>query len=497
MGYDIRQTITIAMRQEQRLVMTQQMQQAIAMLQLAHHELLEQVTDELVENPILEQEETEKSNESVNEEGNQKDSGEYETAQSTVAEVPSADNITVKEENKLREDVEWSSYVADSFNRPKGSGGEVLSTGEDYTPIESRTASKPGLAEHLNWQLGVSGCSPEEKIAGTFIIGNLDRFGYLNDITLDEISIQLNIPIEIVDAALARIQEFDPIGVGARSLSECLLIQADYYGEIDDVIEKILLEHIHDLERKDYTKISKSVGVPLDEVYEIIKTILTFDPKPGRAYSKEEITYITPDVFVYKQGDEYQVVLNDDGLPKLRLSKYYVNAMQGKSDEKTKDYVEGKMRKAKWLIQAIRMRQDTITKVTKSIVKFQREFLEKGAVYMKPLTLKVVADDIGRHESTVSRVTTNKYVQTPQGLFELKFFFSSSVRRIDGLDIASLSVKEKIKRLIEDEDSKKPLSDQKLADLLYKQGINVARRTVAKYREQLKILSSSRRRSPF
>ncbi|MBU1239919.1 RNA polymerase factor sigma-54 [Myxococcota bacterium] len=512
MGFDLRQTTTLNLRQEQRLVMTQQMQQAIALLQLAHHELIEQVTEELMENPILEQ------NDGDREEGDRDDSerdtnereeqdrvdrdGDGEERFSSlevesvgVQEVPSSENMSVNEENKMREDVEWSSYVADSYNRPAGSGDQVLNPDEEYTPIENRIASKPSLLEHLEWQLGVSGLSHEEKEIGEFIIGNLDKYGYLETITIPEIAEQFNVENEFAELVLYKIQAFDPLGVGARDLAECLMIQAEYFGFLDDVMEQILLHHIKELEIKDYSRIARALGVPLERVHDSIKIILTLDPKPGRAYTAEEISYIIPDVYIYRQGDDYQVVLNDDGLPKLRLSRYYIDAMN--RGDAPKEYVEQKMRKAKWLIQAIRMRQETITKVSESIVKFQREFFDRGPMYIKPLTLKDVAEDVGRHESTVSRVTANKYAHTPQGLFELKFFFSSSVHRVNGEDIASKSVIEKMRLLIESEDPKKPYSDQKLADLLLGQGINVARRTVTKYREQMNILSSSRRRSPF
>ena len=493
MGIDLQYNLTQTLRQEQRLVMTQQMQQAIALLQLAHYELIEQVNAELTENPILEQQESEPERDSGADP--QEPVSSVDADPGGISEVPATEEITAKEESKMREDVEWSSYVADSFNRPAGSGGQVLSNGDDYTPIENRISSKPSLTEHLEWQLGVSGMAPKEKEIGEFIIGNLDRYGYLEKITIPEIAEQFQVEVEFAELVLYKIQAFDPLGVGARNLSECLLIQAETFGYNDEIIEQIILNHIKEMEIKDYTRIARSLGQPLERVHEAIKTILTLDPKPGRAYSKEEISYIIPDVYIYKQGDDYQIMLNDDGLPKLRLSRYYIDAM--KRGEAPKEYVEQKMRKAKWLIQAIQMRQETITKVTRSIIKFQREFFDRGPMYMKPLTLKDVAEDVGRHESTVSRVTANKYAHTPQGLYELKYFFSSSVHRVNGEDIASQSVKEKIRILIEGEDPKKPYSDQKLADILLKQGINVARRTVAKYREQLHILSSSRRRSPF
>ncbi|MBN2725141.1 MAG: RNA polymerase factor sigma-54 [Deltaproteobacteria bacterium] len=514
MGFDLRQHLNISQKLEQKLVMTQNMQQAIAMLQLQHFELAEQLNQELIDNPLLEQKDDDDASDDFGtEEASPEIShtfDEYEDGKNTekdipekisdsgLQELPSPENMTAKDEERVMEgvDVEWNSYVQESstFGLP---GGTNYQRDDDETPIESRTASKPSLADHLLWQLRVGGYSEPEKVIGEFLIGNFDSYGYLKNITMEEISEQLGYGTAVIESVLKKIQYFDPVGVGARSLSECLHIQAEYfrYTEGNELLSQMILEHIPELERKDYQKIARRRKVDLEDVIENVRLIQTFDPRPGRAYSSEEINYITPDVYVYRDGDDYRIEINDDGLPKLKISRQYRKAIlsgQGK------EYVDEKLRKAKWIIHAIQMRQETILKVSESIVKHQKEFLDKGLSFLRPLTLRVIAEDIGRHESTVSRVTTNKYMHTPQGLFELKFFFNSAVSASEGDDLASEAVKEKIRKLVEREDKKHPLSDQKISNILFESdGIEIARRTVHKYREQMNILSSSKRRSMF
>jgi len=279
------------------------------------------------------------------------------------------------------------------------------------------------------------------------------------------------------------------------TLRECLLIQARLIGADDDIVVGMITRHLGNLEKKNYAPIAKDLNQPLDEIYEAAKVVMGLDPKPGSAYTDEEATYITPDVYIQKVGEKYFVVANDDGLPKLKISDFYRQALS--KGPKAREYIQERLRSAQWLIRSIQQRQRTIVRVTESILRFQREFFEKGTAYLKPLILRDVAEDIGMHESTVSRVTTNKYVHTPQGIFELKYFFNSGISRSEGDDLASEAVKLKIKQIIGSEDVKRPHSDQKIVELLGGQNIEIARRTVAKYREQLKILSSSKRRQVF
>jgi RNA polymerase sigma-54 factor len=318
---------------------------------------------------------------------------------------------------------------------------------------------------------------------------------------LEEIAKEEGVDAKELEEMLPFLQEFDPPGVGARNLKECLLIQAKILQEDTHDLVKIIENHLPDLERKNYPAIAKALGKDVQEVIEMSQIILGMDPKPGRAFIPNDTQFITPDVYVYKVGEEYVVSLNEDGLPRLRISNLYRNLLQSNNKSEgtktTQDYVQDKLRSAIWLIKSIHQRQRTIYKVAESIVKHQTEFFEKGPAFIKPMILRDIANDIGMHESTVSRVTTNKYVHTPRGIFELKYFFNSGISKTDGDSVASESVKIKIKEMVDAEDVKNPLSDQKIVELLKKDGIDIARRTVAKYRDILRILPSSKRKKYF
>src|SRR5437764_3126229 len=319
------------------------------------------------------------------------------------------------------------------------------------------------------------------------------------------LALEAGVSAATAEKVLKRIQRFDPVGCGSRDLRECLMVQAKHYitegdGKDDpdaELLPQIVSRHLKNVEAKKYQAIAKDLHVSLEEIVASIKLLGRLDPKPGRGFSGEEPQYITPDVYIHKIGENYVTVLNDDGLSKLRISQHYRNALKNGAGAQTKEYIQEKLRSAVWLIRSIHQRQRTIVKVTDSIIKFQREFLDKGIAFLKPLILRDVAEDIGMHESTVSRVTTNKYVHTPQGIYELKYFFNSSISRTSGDDIASEAVKLKIKQIIGSESPQSPHSDQRIVELLKDQNIEIARRTVAKYREQLRILSSSKRRQVF
>jgi RNA polymerase sigma-54 factor len=302
---------------------------------------------------------------------------------------------------------------------------------------------------------------------------------------------------EYVEDVLEYIQEFDPVGVAARDLRECLAVQARHFHPDDDIVLKVIQTHLKNLESRKIKVITKDLKVSEEEVIRAARCLAALDPAPGAAYNDVEPVYIVPDIYVHKLDDGYVCVLNEDGMPKLRVSEYYRQALQNGEAKEAKTYIREKLRSAWWLIRSIHQRQRTIVRVTESIIRFQRRFLDEGVAYLRPLVLRDVAEDIGVHESTVSRVTTNKYVHTPQGIFELKYFFNSAIGRSDGSDTASESVKMRIKKIIEIEDHDKPLSDQKIANLLAEEGIEIARRTVAKYREMLGILKSSQRKRLF
>jgi RNA polymerase sigma-54 factor len=335
----------------------------------------------------------------------------------------------------------------------------------------------------------------EEKI-GSLIIGNLDKDGYL-DTTVEEIAAVSDASPEKVEKVLKLMQSFDPVGVCARDLKECLLIQVRHFGLGDNpLVADIISNHLNNLENKNYRAICRALKVKMEDVIAAVNVIKGLEPRPGREFSEEQVQYITPDIYVYKSENDFIIVLNDDGLPRLQINAYYKKAMvRGeKISDETKEYLQEKLRSAAWLIRSIHQRQKTIYKVMESILKFQRDFFEHGIAHLKPMVLRDVAEDINMHESTISRVTTNKYAYTPQGIFELKYFFNSSIKRVHGEAIASASVQEKIKQLIESEDPKKPYSDSKMAEILKSSNIDIARRTVAKYREMLGVLSSNKRK---
>ena len=361
---------------------------------------------------------------------------------------------------------------------------------------EATLTRETSLFDHLMWQLQVSDFTEQEKRVATSLIGNVNDDGYLKGVDLWSLADQLDNDGEYVEEVLEMLQRFDPPGVAARDLRECLLIQSRLL-ELGAIVDDIIRDHLENLERKNYHAIVRGMGIDLDEVIEAAKLIIQLEPRPGRPYAGEAARYITPDIYIKKNEDGvYKALLNEDGMPRLKISRFYRNALREAASSETKKYVTEKLNSAAWLIRSIQQRQKTIVKVTESIIRFQRPFLDRGVELLKPLILRDVAEDIGMHESTISRVTTNKYVHTPQGIYELKYFFNSSIQGDSG-DLASEAVKSKIKHLIAGEDPKRPFSDQKLVDLLKKDGVTIARRTIAKYREAMNILPSSKRKRLF
>jgi RNA polymerase sigma-54 factor len=497
MSMEMKQSLKLA----QQLQMTPQLQMAIKLLQVSRMELLEQVREELKENPLLEDAADTAAEQSRDSRDNPEQQVDMGLAAETEAPLPQAPQREQEKEvpadGQVAGDVDWETYLENSATAPTAPTYRAQS--DDLPSIEQTYSRRTSLTEHLLAQLNMAGLPEEEELVGALIIGNLDPDGYLKDPPLEDIAQEVGIPMETAEAVLRRIQRFDPVGCACRSLMECLLCQASVLGIDDEVLVQMLTEHLPDLEKRNFAKIARDLKIDVEEVYEAAKDIQRLDPRPGREYSSEEPHYITADVYIHKVGDQYFVQVNDDGLPKLKISNYYLNTMKQKDDKAAKEYVQERLRSAKWLIDSIQQRQRTIVKVTESILKFQREFFDKGINYLKPLILRDVAEDINMHESTISRATSNKYVQTPQGLFELKYFFNAGISKEDGSeDIASEAVKRLIKQLISSEDPKKPYSDQKIVELLKeKQKIDIARRTVAKYREQLGILPSAQRKQVF
>lgn len=471
-----------SMNLSQSLVITPQLQQAIKLLQMSRLELESAVRSELEENPILEEAEVLKE----------------EDLQRTKEAASEVDNTEIPDSNaqdpQKQDEFEWESYI-DSNQKPPQSG---MAGSEEIMNYENVIRASETLHDHLYWQVKMSTFSEEEERAADALIGAIDDDGWIK-IPLAQIAEEEGVELDLLEDTLTLIHEFDPPGVGARDLKECLLIQAKHLQEDTHDLVYLINNHLKDLEKKNYEAIAKAMNRDVEDVVEICKIIYAMDPKPGRAFASSDTHYVTPDVYVYKVGDDYVVSLNEDGLPRLKISNFYRNMLKsGKTaGDKTQDYIQDKLRSAVWLIKSIHNRQRTIYKVTDSIVKHQREFFEKGSEYLKPMVLRDIANDIGMHESTVSRVTTAKYMHTPQGIYELKYFFNSGISSSDGDSLASESVKIKIKDLVSKEDPKKPLSDQKIVELLKADGIQIARRTVAKYRDVLKILPSSQRKKYF
>ncbi|MBT3386704.1 MAG: RNA polymerase factor sigma-54 [Desulfobacula sp.] len=466
----------------QQLVMTPQLQQAIKLLQLSRLELAEMIQQEMEQNPALE--------ESAIDELSDKNITALESKTETPEKEAPVKEVTIEE--KIRTDTDWENYI-----------NEYNSTGRVYTESENTeapnyeafTSEKKTLKDHLQWQLGLYGLSEQQEKIGIMMIGNLNKDGYLCS-DVEEIAQACSAEIEIVENVLSVLQTFDPPGICARDLCETLLIQVRQLGIDNPIITEIIKYHLKNLENRNSKKIAKALKISTDDVRAAVNIIQYLEPKPGRKFSTDEPAYITPDIYVYKDGDGFKIVMNDDGLPKLKINRFYKDAIANgrKISKDTKNYLNEKMQSASWLIKSIHQRQKTIYLVMESILKFQKKFFENGIAYLRPLILKDIAEDIEMHESTISRVTTNKYAYTPQGLFELKYFFNSSIERTGGESMASASVKDKIRLLIENEDHESPLSDEKLSSILKGANIQIARRTVAKYRKVLNILPSNKRK---
>ena len=475
MALELRQQLKLS----QQLIMTPQLQLAIRLLQLSRLELMDTIHQELEENPALEEVQDASST----------DSSEEETA--APVELPNMLSGDVPD-TKTVDDTDWGSLINEYSSSGRVSSESERKEGPNY---EAFISQKESLQEHLLWQLRMAFPDEQTQQIATLIIGNLNADGYL-DISVDELMVLSGASYEKVTETLHLLQTFDPIGICSRNLKECLMIQALSLNLENTPVIRIILDHLHHLERKNYKAISSALKISIPDVITAVEVIRGLEPRPGRLFNSESPQYITPDIYVYKVDNDFVVVLNDDGMPKLRVNSFYKDAIQHKKNisEQTRDYVQEKMKSATWLIRSIHQRQKTIYKVVESILRYQREFFEKGISHLKPMVLRDIAEDIGMHESTISRVTTNKYVHTPQGIFELKFFFNSSINRMSGDTIASASVINQIKQIIASEDPQKPYSDKQLSQMLEAGNVKVARRTVAKYREMLKILPSSRRR---
>ena len=452
--------------------MTPQLQQAIKLLQLSRLELLETVQQELMENPFLDETENE-------------------------PEVREKDELTpAQKEEELARTADWENYLGEFSSTSKQATGRDGEIPEEGMSFEARLASKPSLEGHLNWQMRLSNFTEHDVAIGEIIIGNIDNNGYLQA-SVEEIQSMVQASEEEVESVIRRLQLLDPIGVGARTPQECLLVQMEVLGYDDPILISLVKDHLEDLEKNRYKPLARKFKISMDELKEYLDLMQTLDPMPGTNFSSSDPHYVSPDVFVYKYGEDFVIILNEDGLPRIQMNAFYMESMKG-SAGKEKEYFQEKMRSAAWLMKSLYQRQRTLYKVVESLVRFQRNFFEEGVTKLKPLILKEVAEDIEMHESTVSRITTSKYVSTPHGIFELKFFFNSALELNDGSQVGSESVKALIKAMIAEEDTKKPLSDEKIGEILKdKLDVNIARRTVAKYRSAMGLASSSKRKQYF
>lgn len=464
----------LALKTTQRLVMTAMLQQAIKLLPLSRLELVQKVQQEMLENPFLE------------------DAASQEEGEIDLADEPLAQET--EEEAPKDLDIDWEAYLQDT-------GGEASFPSDnekEFPSLEATLKNETSLTEYLVWQLSLAVSTELDKQIGTYLIGNIDDDGYLQ-CQIQEVADVFRVCEEHVEELLHVIHSFDPAGVGARDLQECLRIQLAHLGIEDSLAGAIIQRFLFQIDERNFRRIAKDLDVSLDEVIAAIKLIRELDPKPGSRYNSQKVEYIVPDVVVVKMGEDYQVMLNDDGMPRLRINALYQSILRrgdGMQND-TREYLEDKFRSAVWLMKSIEQRRQTLLKVAKSICKFQWEFLDRGLPYLRPLVLKDVAEDIGMHESTVSRVTTNKYMHSPQGVFELKFFFHSGLDSFSGDAMSSVSVKDIIRKAVMAEDSRNPLTDQQLVMLLEEKGIKIARRTIAKYRHELRISPASRRKRFF
>ena len=459
----------------QKLILTPSLQQAIKLLPMSTLELADLLNQEMVENPLLEEVPTE----------------ELQPAEQQQTEKAAEQPSPEKPDTWDDADYEYffGDYLDDGY-RPR-TPQEV----KELPPIENTLSTTGSLADHLMWQLSLQTSDEKLKEIGGAIIGNLDDDGYLVA-SVEEIAAMADWPVGEVEKALQHIQTFDPIGVAARDLQECLWLQIRHLGLEGTPTEKIVTEHLRLLQNHQVPEIARKLGVQIEDLKEHVEIIRNLDPKPGSRFNPSQSQYVIPDVYVMKVEDQYVAVLNEEGLPQLRISPYYRRLLDkgGENSDETRAYVKDKFRSALWLIKSVDQRQKTIQKVANSIINFQREFLDHGIEHLRPLVLRDVANDIGMHESTVSRVVNNKYMHTPQGVFEMKFFFHSGISSSFGENVSSVTIKQRIKKIIEAEDAKKPLSDSKIVSILQKEGLMLARRTIAKYREELKIPTSNQRK---
>ncbi|BAF60905.1 MAG: RNA polymerase factor sigma-54 [Pelotomaculum sp.] len=467
MGYGLN------MEQTQKLIMTPELRQAITVLQLSSLELSMYIEQQLQENPMLELTDD--------------DYGREEEFEPTVEPEPDGGGPEY--------DLDWEEYLQESSDDPGIFRQERWQDQQEYS-YENFLYQMPTLTEHLTTQLNLSPCRGKDKLIGEYLIGNIDENGYLR-VPLKEVAACLNVSTSRVFKVLKVIQGFDPPGVGARSLEECLLIQVGQLGIKNEILNKLIKEHLSDLAKGKLNRIAQSLGVTVQEVQKAADVLRTLDPKPGRNFSNlNDTRYIVPDIVLEKVEGEYVILINDVAIPRLTINSTYRSVLSSNTncDSGTRRFVESKLNAAAWLIRSIEQRRLTLYKVAKCLVDLQRDFLDYGVKYLKPLNLKKVAEMVGLHESTVSRATSNKYIQTPQGVFEMKYFFCTGLNNTAGNMVSAECIKKMLQEIVAGEDARSPLNDQKISELFRQRGIKISRRTVAKYRDELGIAAIRKRK---
>ena len=470
-------------RQVQKLILAPALQQAIKLLPLTNLELIEVIDEELAQNPMME----------IEGEARESAAKDSETVAAEEAGVKNRDSVLEglsleSTEPKITGDTPEDNFLAGFQDYLDEGFRPHFTESREAVSLENTISRTPSLWDHLNWQATLTFFTDEDRETAQFIIGNIDEDGYLTS-TVEEIARLSQTTPEKVEAVRARIKTFEPVGCGSLDLREALLTQMDHHQVQDEMARKIVTQYLPLLERSDYAQLARVLGVPMGEIRQRIDLIKSLNPAPGRKYAEEKTSYVVPDIIVGKEGDEWTIVLNDEGMPRLRISAYY-RQLLGKAAQGEPEayrFLKDRLKKALWFMRSLDQRNQTIYKVARFIVDRQKEFFDKGIDFIRPLTLMEIAQDIGVHESTVGRVVANKFMMTPRGVFSLKYFFHKSLQGNYGEDVSSLKVKDKIRKLVESENKDNPLSDIEIGEILAREDLRIARRTVAKYRNQLKI----------
>ncbi len=500
--------LQLSQRLTQSLVLAPQLQQSLALLQAPSLELKALVEQELQQNPVLEEvpeqeaESREKSSDSEDAAGGEEmetpsapdlaeppEDVKFDAAAERVANEP-VDDFQAEFEKLVQMDQDWRDHFAqtNTVNRSSAEDEEKREFMFNSITVEA------SLAQHLMEQVRDTDLSEADRAIAELLIGNIDDYGYLMA-NIEELAAPAGQPIEKYSQVLKVIQGFEPAGVGARDLRECLLLQLERAGKQETLEYRIIRDHMEALGKRRIPEIARGTGQSVDDVQNALVRIGRLEPRPGRAFLPVVEQYVAPEVFVVKNGDDFIVTTNDEQIPHLRISNVYKDLMAAGGDNpEVKNYIREKIRAGKFLIKSLHQRQTTICNIGKEIVKRQREFMEKGIAHLKPMTMSQVADVVGVHETTVSRAVSGKYIQTPQGVFEMKYFFTAGLQNANGADVSNTSVKDMIAEIFKIENTAKPLSDQEVVKMLTEKGIHIARRTVAKYRDELGILPSNLRR---